>query len=418
MSADLVIVGAGPAGLTAAIHAAQRGLSSVVIDRRRPAPDDGCGEALMPSSVDLLDRLGVELPLRGPQALAGIRFCDADGRADGLFHAGHGLGLQWSMLGSALHERATMLGVTLRYGETATAWRDLGDSVVVDTSSGRVTGRFLVGADGSRGAIGRQAGLTVASRDERCAHACRRYAIAPGSRYVEVHCADEGEIFVVPTGTGAVDLMVRARRSADCARVLASSSNLARRIAGAGASDPVLHDRTLARRTWRRHRGNVALVGDAARTFDPLGGESVTLAMRTAMALTEVIAQERSLRHYERSYRRLTRNRVLFDRLLTAAASRPETRRRLIAGLRAAPEAFGRLLEVAGGTRKLTSVGALPVVRLAAGIARTPPWRAPVPQASVVQLEDHAYRLVDVPRIEVADRARVRGEPSLDAGGR
>jgi flavin-dependent dehydrogenase len=417
MSADLVIVGAGPAGLTAAIHAAQRGLSSIVIDRRRHAPDDGCGEALMPSSVDLLDRLGVELPLRGPQALAGIRFRDADGTADGLFHAGHGLGLQWSMLVSALHERATMLGVTLRYGETATAWRDLGDSVVVDTSSGRVTGRFLVGADGGHGAIGRQAGLAVASSDERCAHVCRRYAIAPWSRYVEVHCADEGEIFVVPTATDAVDLTVRARRSADCERVLASW-HLAGRIAGARASAPVLRDGAFGRRTWRRHRGNVALVGDAARTFDPFGGESVTLAMRTAMALTEVIAQERSLRHYERSYRRLTRNRALFDRLLTAAGSRPETRRRLIAGLRAAPEAFGRLLEVAGGTRTLTSVGALPVVRLAAGIARTPAWRTPLPQASVVELEDHAYRLVDVSRIEVADRARVRGEPALDAGGR
>ena len=51
MSADLVIVGGGPAGLTAAIHAAQRGLSSIVVDRRRPAPDDGCGEALMPSRL-------------------------------------------------------------------------------------------------------------------------------------------------------------------------------------------------------------------------------------------------------------------------------------------------------------------------------------------------------------------------------
>jgi uncharacterized protein (DUF2252 family) len=172
------------------------------------------------------------------------------------------------------------------------------------------------------------------------------------------------------------------------------------------------------RRSWQRHRGNVALVGDAAESFDPVAGESVTLAMRAAMALTETLAQGRSLAHYERSYRRLTRSRVIVDGLLVRVASRPEARRRMISALAGAPEVFGRLLEVVGGTRGLTGVGALSWVRMAAGMMRTPVRRLPLPQASVVQLENHADRVVDVPRIEVADRARLRGEPTLDAGGR
>jgi len=215
-----------------------------------------------------------------------------------------------------------------------------------------------------------------------------------------------------------VNVTVRSRRGANCARVVASSPMLVRRLAGEAVCSPVLHAGAFPRRTWRRHRGNVVLVGDAAGSFDLLGGESVTLAMRTAMALTEVLAQGRPLVQYERAYRRLTRNRVILDRLLTAIASRPEARRRMIAGLGSAPEAFGRLLDVAGGTRGFGGVGALPFARLVAGIARTPARRLPVPQASVVQLEDHPHRLVDVPRIEVADRARLDGEPALDAGGR
>jgi flavin-dependent dehydrogenase len=414
MFADLVIVGAGPAGLATAIHGAQHGMSSIVLDRRPPSQPEGFGEALMPSSVDVLDRLGVELPLVGTRPLAGVRFIESDTRAEGMFHRGHGLGLQWPMLMQSLHSRAVMLGVTMRYGETVTAWRDVGDSVVVDTSAGRVGGRFLVGADGAHGSIGPQAGLTASRVDELPMAMCRQYATKPWSSYVEVHLTDEGEVVVAPVGASAVNVTVRSRRNGNCGRVVASSPGLVRHLAGATVCSPALHTGAFAPRAWRRHRGNVALVGDAAGCFDLLAGESVTLAMRTGMALTEVLAQGRSLSHYEPAYRRITRNRVIFDRLLMRVASRPEARHRMVVGLRAAPEAFGRLLDVVGGTRKLSGVGALTFARLVAGVMRTPARR--LPQASVVQLENHPYGVVDVTRIEVADGAPVRREPSLDAG--
>ena len=92
---DLIIAGAGPAGLATALYAAKAGLHAVVIDPR-VAPTDtpihehvhepidkACGEGLMPGGVRALQALVVELPgapIRGIRYLDGIdtpRRCSA-----------------------------------------------------------------------------------------------------------------------------------------------------------------------------------------------------------------------------------------------------------------------------------------------------------------------------------------------------
>jgi len=71
--ADLVIVGGGPAGLATAIHAAQRGLTSVVLERRALPLDKACGEGVMPGGVAALAAMGVEVPEKGRAAFLGVR---------------------------------------------------------------------------------------------------------------------------------------------------------------------------------------------------------------------------------------------------------------------------------------------------------------------------------------------------------
>jgi 2-polyprenyl-6-methoxyphenol hydroxylase-like FAD-dependent oxidoreductase len=91
---DLIVAGAGPAGLATALYAAQAGLQVVVVDPR-VAPTDtsrghvhepidkACGEGLMPGAGRALNALVVELPgapIRGIRYLDGIdtpRRCSA-----------------------------------------------------------------------------------------------------------------------------------------------------------------------------------------------------------------------------------------------------------------------------------------------------------------------------------------------------
>ena len=83
---DVVVVGGGPAGLAAAIVAAELGASVLVVEQRALPPDKACGEGLLPPAVRALERLGVldEIPAAERRAFAGIRFVQEDGTSAAL----------------------------------------------------------------------------------------------------------------------------------------------------------------------------------------------------------------------------------------------------------------------------------------------------------------------------------------------
>src|SRR5262249_100261 len=55
---DVVVVGGGPAGSTAATFLSRQGLSVTLLERER-FPRDHIGESLLPASMPILDALGV-----------------------------------------------------------------------------------------------------------------------------------------------------------------------------------------------------------------------------------------------------------------------------------------------------------------------------------------------------------------------
>ena len=104
MKSDVLVVGAGPAGLATAIAAAANGLRVVVADARRPPINKPCGEGLLPEAVDALRSIGIELDSSLGCPLKGFRFSDDSysvsapierGRA---FELGRGLMLRPSFL--------------------------------------------------------------------------------------------------------------------------------------------------------------------------------------------------------------------------------------------------------------------------------------------------------------------------------
>ncbi len=162
---DLVVVGGGPAGLAAAIAAAQRGLEAVVLERRSLPADKACGEGLLPAGVRALERLGVRglLDPAGVSRLAAIRWIDGALSAEARLPAPGGLGIRRTYLSRALAARAAELGVEVRTGEDVRRHRRGADCVEVDAAGGAVRARLLVAADGLASAIRRREGLELAS---------------------------------------------------------------------------------------------------------------------------------------------------------------------------------------------------------------------------------------------------------------
>lgn len=403
---DLLVVGAGPAGLALAIRARQLGLSVTVLERSpRPPVDKACGEGLMPDGLARLAELGVVLPEGECAPFRGIRYVDGDTVADGTFPAatpggeggppsGAGLGVRRTVLHRALADRAAEAGVALRWGVKATglaAPAGAGEAPGVESDHGPLRGRVLVGADGLRSKVRRWAGLEGRSgsapsgtptpsgrgRGGPARFGVRRhFRLAPWSDRVEVHWAHRCEAYVTPVGPDLVGVaMLWSGDPASFDALLARFPAVARRLEGAPAASRDRGCGPLRQRPRGVVRGRIALVGDASGYLDAITGEGLSLAFHQAFALTEAAraasgGEAWDLRAYDRAHRRLRRLPEALIRLLLLAEGRPPLRRRTVRALAADPELFDRLLALHAGAVGLRELGPAGTLGLAGRLAR------------------------------------------------
>jgi flavin-dependent dehydrogenase len=325
---DLYVVGGGPAGLAAAIAARRRGLEVVVADGARPPIDKACGEGILPEGVAAARSLGIDIEGR---AFLGIRFHDGAHTVEAVFPRGEGVGMRRSDLHTAMTVRAKALGVRLLWGAPA-------------ESLDGIRARWIVGADGAASRVRRCAGLDSRLCDARRFGFRRHYAVEPWSDRVEVWWTDRLQIYVTPLGAREVNVAVLCRdprlRFDDA---VAHFPRLVRTLGRSAA--PVRAGVTSMRRLRAVHRGNVALIGDAAGSVDAITGDGLTLAFRHAGALASAL-ETGDLADYAAAHRRLSRRARAMGNLLLLLDRFPALRRGVMRTFDAHPPAFARMLAV------------------------------------------------------------------------
>lgn len=370
--ADIVVAGAGPAGLAAAIHASRAGLRVAVLEPRPGVIDKACGEGIMPGGVEALATLGVR-----PSGLPfpGVRFADAvdpDLDAVGRFPTGLGLAVRRTVLHEAMRERAASVGV--RFHEVRLASYDQRpDGVIVN---GDLHARWLVAADGLRSHVRRSLGVERPARGRPRLGLRRHYAMRPWTDHVEVYFGEGVEAYVTPVDVnlvGVAFLFEERHGQATAARrfdeLLASFPILARHLADKPFGSRLRGAGPFEQRVDRRVAGNVLLVGDAAGYVDPLTGEGVALGLATAEAAIASIL-EGMPDAYESRYRRLTRRYFTMTRGLLAVARRRSLHAPMLRLARAMPRAFDAAL------------GALAHLHPADDASPRPADRRPLPHTS------------------------------------
>lgn len=151
--ADVLIVGAGPAGGWLAGDLAAAGLSVILIDRLQDLQANAFSSAALPQAS--VERFGI------PEAVIAARFSgwQLHGPGAGARHwpSGQCLGavLDFGALRSWLAQRALDHGARLVLGWKAIAWQELDDGVQLTLSNSRaerreIRGRWLVDATGSQ----------------------------------------------------------------------------------------------------------------------------------------------------------------------------------------------------------------------------------------------------------------------------
>ena len=187
-SADVAVVGAGPAGIAAAITLARAGRQVVVVDRATFPRDKCCGDGLTTGALRLLEELGLD-----PNAVASwqpvhdVVVRDPTGREvrlplprdRGAFAAV----ARRRDLDAALVELARSSGVTVVEGAALTGATAGEDRITLDVAGvGGVQARYAIGADGMWSPLRRLLGAGPEQRDLGAWHAFRQYFTDVGPR--------------------------------------------------------------------------------------------------------------------------------------------------------------------------------------------------------------------------------------------
>lgn len=125
---DVVVVGAGPAGSSAAIRLAQNGLNVVLIEQKQFPRAKLCGEFISPECLVLFSELGVleKIRIAGAQPVNRTVYYARNGKSlavpsEWFSHESHALALSRSQMDLQLLDRARSVGVHVLEETSATA---------------------------------------------------------------------------------------------------------------------------------------------------------------------------------------------------------------------------------------------------------------------------------------------------------
>jgi geranylgeranyl reductase family protein len=308
--ADVVVVGAGPAGCAAAITLARAGRQVVVIDKARFPRDKCCGDGLTTGALRLLEHLGLsptavaswtpvnDVWIRSPSTRVGYFPLPQD-------RGTYGAVARRTDLDAALVDLARQAGATVAEGQPAAQVRsDPGEMTISIEAGGlgTITARYLIGADGMWSPLRRLLGVADEPGYHGEWHAVRQYftdVTGPAARELWVVFEPDllpGYVWSFPLAGGRANVgfgILRTRshlHGAQLAKLwpeLLSRDHI-RALLGPGARPESAYrawpiPTRLGHSALSAAGGRALFVGDAARAGDPMTGEGIAQALETGV---------------------------------------------------------------------------------------------------------------------------------------
>jgi 2-octaprenyl-6-methoxyphenol hydroxylase len=309
LTAQVVVVGGGPAGLSAAIALAGAGIETVLV-AGRARPSDNRTTALLASSVTALDTLGVWEHCRADAAaLQVMRLIDDSARllrAPEVRFAADEIGLE--AFGHNIENRYLLAALDTRAGRLAALTIIAEDAAAVISDDDHVTVQFAIAAPVAArlaiGAEGRRSLCRAAARIEtegwsypQTALTCTFAHSRPHDGISTEFHTEAGPFTLVPL-PGRRSSLVCVTDPAEAPRLSALpdadlGEEIERRshsIVGKITLEPGRGVFPLTVETARSFAARrIALVGEAAHVIPPIGAQGLNLGLRDAATICELV---------------------------------------------------------------------------------------------------------------------------------
>jgi flavin-dependent dehydrogenase len=329
---DVIVIGGGPAGTTAATLLAQRGLSVTLLERER-FPRFQVGESLLPYNNDLFARLGLTDALAQGDYFPkyGAYFVTGDGvhgyrfRFDTRLQDPYRKSFQVtrSEFDHLLMKNAEKHGVDVRQ-ETPVTSIDLSnpDKAVVN---GDLEARFVLDASGHGAVVGNRLAARTDVPSLKKIAIFGHYTNVPrdagkdaGNTIIVVLRDSWFWMIPITAEIMSVGLVVDRDHVLRCGlepealleRTIAATPFVAERMQHASRTSQVYARKDFSFRMRRLVSSNYALIGDAAGFLDPIFSTGVFMAMKSADMATGAVLERlrggsmRALRAYESEMQR------------------------------------------------------------------------------------------------------------------
>lgn len=290
---DIIIVGAGPTGLTAGIELARRGAHVQIIDKKKTGSTLSRAVGINPHSLNILEASGVTKQL----LKAGIEYHTAyfyqqakpwvqlqlDAAKPVQYGYNFMLGLPQDKTEKILKKALEDLGGVVHYSTAFETYTDSDDKVEVTTTEGQVfTGDYLIGADGVHSVTRELMGIAFDGL-----HLPEPWSIADVDTDasapiagVSMYLLGGGEIvFIAPIGKNRFRLVSNTARVLDNLPFECKIKKV--------RTESQFHIKVAQVKSYQK--GRVFLAGDAAHAHSPAGGRGMNLGMADAAELARRI---------------------------------------------------------------------------------------------------------------------------------